>query len=126
MTVLSIIAAAILVLGCLYLVISPYLRADSLRLTDKGMEEDEQNERNALLSTLNEIELDFKMKKISEADYKKLANHYESMLVTQMKRLEESTAGLETTIHKNILQDIEDEIEQELAQHRKAKGGLTR
>ena len=125
MTVLSIIVAAILVLLSLYLVLSPYFKGDLHLFADHEHEEDEQNERKALLSTLNEIELDFKMKKISEADYKKLSKHYESLLVSQMKKLEESTSENETTIQKNLLQDIEDEIEQELAQHRKAKGGLS-
>lgn len=125
MLTLAIATTAAIVLVCMHLIISPYLRSN-MRVRSVQIsryENEEMIDQRALMVTLNEIEFDYNMNKISEEDYKKLSRHYELMIARGMHETERMPA--ENTILKDdaLLQEIKDEINRELAHQRKLHGG---
>ncbi|MEH7251549.1 MULTISPECIES: hypothetical protein [Bacillaceae] len=118
-SVISMIFTAALVLICLFLVLAPFFSFDSyLSFASKG--QDAASNKEVLLSTLNELEFEYKMDKISHADYKNLKKQYESQVVSIMKDEEEQMSG--TTIDKDLMAEIESEIEATMNSYKNKKG----
>lgn len=86
MSAMSIISTAAIVLLCMYLIISPYLRRNEHgKINDADNHHNEETvDMKALMATLNEIEFDFISRKISEKDYHRLSRQYESMISRAM------------------------------------------
>jgi DNA recombination-dependent growth factor C len=106
-SVVSMIFTAILVLGCLFLALSPLFKFDSyLKLNTAG--EDLTVTKETLLSTLNEIEFDYKMDKISQVDYKNLKKQYESQIALILK---DEQQIIPTKIDKDLIEEVDNEIE---------------
>lgn len=87
---------------------SGYLRADKFSI--------DSTKKELIFSTLGEIEFDYHMDKLSREDYQELKNNYAHMAVEVLKA-ENSNIHAEDDISlsKYNLQEIEAEIEKELA-----------
>jgi hypothetical protein len=117
-TVISMIFTTILALACLFLIISPLFKWDAyLHVSSKG--QDIGASKEALLTTLNEIEFEYKMDKISHADYKILKKQYETEVASIMKEEEQM---METNIDKDLMDEVEKEIEAQMKTYKNKKG----
>ncbi|MEH7273323.1 hypothetical protein, partial [Neobacillus vireti] len=107
-SIISMIFTAALVLISLFLVLAPFFSFDSyLSFVSKG--QDSSTNKEVLLSTLNELEFEYKMDKISHADYKNLKKQYEAQVVSIMKDEEEQLTGQK--VDSDLMAEIESEIE---------------
>lgn len=122
MDMISIIASIMLVLGCLYLILSPFTQKSSSVVKDEVKTTDDHVNKQELYATLNEIEMDYKMNKLSEEDYQKMKKSYE-LLVAEILRKETSLEGKNAVQKESIeyIQKIEDEIDAELEALRKER-----
>ncbi|NHM32210.1 DUF3987 domain-containing protein [Neobacillus terrae] len=117
-SIISMVFTAVLVLGCLFLVLSPLFKWDVyLSLGTKTA--DPSSTKEALLTTLNEIEFEYKMDKISDSDYKVLKKQYESQIASMMKE-EEQASPIQAD--KDLLAEVEREIEETMQTYKKKKG----
>jgi hypothetical protein len=117
-TVISMIFTTILALACLFLILSPLFKWDTyLQVSSKG--QDIGASKEALLTTLNEIEFEYKMDKISHADYKVLKKQYETEVASLMK---EEELLVETNIDKDLMDEVEKEIEAQMKSYKNKKG----
>lgn len=119
-SIISMIFTAALALGCLFLILSPILKWDpNASLNVK--EQDLSQTKESLLTTLNEIEFEYKMDKISASDYKSLKKQYELQIASIMKE-EEQLAG--KRVDRELLAEVEEEIEAVLRNTRKKGEGM--
>ncbi|MHC0035960.1 hypothetical protein [Pseudoneobacillus sp. C159] len=109
-SVLSMITSAVLVLVCMFLVISPFFR-NEMNLFHTAPDLKAHENKAALMTTLNEIEFEHKMQKISDEDYKKLKRQYEILISDLMKQDEQLDKN---NINHSALKEVEAEIEEEL------------
>jgi biopolymer transport protein ExbD len=118
-TIIPMIFTAALVLICLFLVLAPFFTWDSyLSFATKG--QDSASAKESLLTTLNELEFEYKMDKISHLDYKNLKKQYESQVASIIKDEEE-----QMSIHKldkDLMAEIESEIEATMKSYKNKKG----
>jgi hypothetical protein len=118
-SILSLAFTAILALVCLYLILTPLLKWDSqLQFSSKG--EDLAGTKESLLTTLNELEFEYKMDKISHSDYKNLKRQYEEQIALIMK---DEEAAVETQVDKDLMDEIEKEIEAQMRSNKHHKKG---
>ncbi|MDQ1001562.1 biopolymer transport protein ExbD [Neobacillus niacini] len=118
-SIIPLIFTAALVLICLFLVLAPFFSWDSyLSFANKG--QDSATNKEMLLSTLNELEFEYKMDKISHADYKNLKKQYEAQVVSIIKDEEEQMTS--QTIDKDLMAEIESEIEASIKSYQNKKG----
>lgn len=112
----------VLVGAGLLLLLSFYWIVKPLRSYD-GIVEDhvEIDDKEAIFTTLNEIEFDYQTKKISEEDYKELKEDYQKIAMKLLASEDESLANdieindeLESEIEKEIERELEKEIQKEL------------
>ncbi|WP_017755884.1 hypothetical protein [Calidifontibacillus oryziterrae] len=125
MDMISIIASIILVLGCLYIVLSPLIGRNNGIGTDHDFSKvasDDQISKQELYATLNEIEMDYKMNKLSEDDYKKMKKAYE-LMVAEIISKEQKHSGKKGSQRESadFIKNVEDEIDQELEALRKER-----
>jgi hypothetical protein len=117
-TVISMIFTTILALACLFLILSPLFKWDTyIQVSSKS--QDIGASKEALLTTLNEIEFEYKMDKISHADYKHLKKQYETEVSFIMKEEEQL---METIIDKDLMDEVEKEIESQMKNYKNKKG----
>ncbi|MDR7237065.1 hypothetical protein [Neobacillus drentensis] len=117
-TVISMIFTTILALACLFLILSPLFKWDTyLQVSSKG--QDIGASKEALLTTLNEIEFEYKMDKISNADYKILKKQYETEVAVIMKEEEQL---MEKNVDKDLMDEVEKEIEAQMKSYKNKKG----
>lgn len=117
-SIISMVFTAVLVLGCLFLILSPLFKWDAyLQFGIKSA--DSASMKEALFTTLNEIEFEYKMDKISENDYKILKGQYESQIAAIMKADEQAA---EQQVDKGLMAEIDHEIEVAMQGHKKKKG----
>ena len=118
-SMVSMIFTAALVLICLFLVLAPFFSLNSyLSFANKG--QDSATNKEVLLSTLNELEFEYKMDKISHADYKNLKKQYEAQVVSIMKDEEEQMTS--QAVDKDLMAEIEREIEASMKSYQNKKG----
>nr|WP_263325763.1 hypothetical protein [Neobacillus sp. Marseille-Q6967] len=118
-SVISMIFTSALVLICLFLVLAPFFTWSSyFSFAYKG--QDSASNKEVLLSTLNELEFEYKMDKISHSDYKKLKKQYEEQVVSIIK--EEKVVLSSQKVDKDLMAEIESEIEAAMKSYRKKKG----
>jgi hypothetical protein len=116
-SIISIVFTAALALGCLFLTLSPLFKWDSFLQTPNG--QDLLVTKESLLSTLNELEFEYKMDKLSHADYKNLKRQYEEQVALIMKEEEQVTT---THIDRELMAEVEKEIEFQMKSYRSKKG----
>lgn len=117
-SIISMAATAILALGCLYLVVMPLIKKDTLWKGNSKLETS-ASEKEALLTTLNEIEFEHKMHKISEKDYKILKKQYETQISRILKE-EEQQVG--KNVDADLLAEVDREIEEAIKTFKRPKG----
>lgn len=118
-SIISMVLTAVLVLGCMLLVLYPFFKWDSY-IQFSGNQQDSSASKEALLTTLNEIEFEYKMDKISESDYKKLKKQYELEVSKIMKSDEQK---VEKPVDASIMAEVEREIEAVLQRNKTKKEG---
>ncbi len=119
--------SVVLVGSGILLMISFYWIVKPLRSHEEALEdlEDERDQKEAIFSTLNEIEFDYQTKKISDDDYRELKRDYEleAKKILQKEELElesiEVNRELEEEIEKEIERELEAEIQEALGKRRK-------
>ncbi|MEH7354139.1 hypothetical protein V7150_11230 [Neobacillus drentensis] len=117
-SIISMIFTASLALVCLFLIISPLFKWDSyLHVSTNG--QDLATTKEALLTTLNEIEFEYKMDKISHADYKNLKKQYETEVANIMKEEEQM---VEASVDEDLMAEVEKEIEAQMKIYKNKKG----
>jgi len=118
-SIISMGFTAVLALGCLFLVLTPFFKMDGyLKLGTQIPEAASTKE--ALLTTLNEIEFEYKMDKISDKDYKVLKRQYESQIASLMKEEEQQSFK---AVDKDLMDEVEREIEVTMKSYKKKKEG---
>jgi hypothetical protein len=117
-SIISMIFTAILILACLFLAISPLFKWDSYLKLSANVENLAQT-KETLLSTLNEIEFEYKMDKISNVDYKNLKRQYEEQIAVLMKEEEQIK---KQPVDKDLMAEVEREIEAAMKSHGQKKG----
>lgn len=117
-SIISITFTVLLALGCLYLILTPLFKWEAYwQLGDN--ESDSSVTKESLLTTLNEIEFEYKMDKISEKDYKVLKRQYESYIAGIMKDQEQVE---DKEVDKDLMAEVEKEIEATMLSYKKKKG----
>lgn len=120
-----VIIAGLILLGItIYLVASPLLKtaaeADERGSSERRITQGETKE--AIFTTLAEIEFDYQMGKLTEEDYLKLKGQYQPKAVRFLESQENTKKiGQGTSKSKLAIEaELEQELEQELAQMRKS------
>lgn len=113
-SIISMFFTAVLTLACLFLAISPLFKWDGYLKLSANVEDLAQT-KETLLSTLNEIEFEYKMDKISQVDYKNLKRQYEQQIVVLMKEKEEEVK--KQPIDKDLMAEVEREIASAIKTH---------
>ncbi|MDQ6599610.1 hypothetical protein E2K98_15540 [Bacillus salipaludis] len=116
-SIISIIFTVALLLVCLFLTISPLFKWDSYLPGNAKPELAGMKE--ALLTTLNELEFEYKMDKISQTDYQHLKKQYEIQIAVLMKEDEHVD---EQKMNQALMAEIEREIEATMKSYKKKKG----
>ncbi|WML45264.1 hypothetical protein [Neobacillus sp. PS3-40] len=117
-SIISMVFTAVLALGCLFLIISPLFKWEAyLGLNTTG--QDSAQIKESLLTTLNEIEFEYKMDKISHVDYKNLKSQYETQISSIMK---EEESLVDNHVDKDLMLEVEREIEATMQSYKKKKG----
>lgn len=117
-SVISMLFTALFTLGCLFLVLAPLFGWNSY-FTIKTTTGFSPNEKEVLLTTLNEIEFEYNMDKLSKKDYVELKKQYELQVAAVMKN---EAKIEETPFDQKLLDDVEKEIQQAMLQYKKNKG----
>jgi hypothetical protein len=117
-SVISMLFTALFTLGCLFLVLAPLFGWNSY-FTVKTSTSFSPNEKEGLLTTLNEIEFEYNMDKLSKKDYVELKKQYELQVAAVMKN---EAKIEETPFDQKLLDDVEKEIQQAMLQYKKNKG----
>lgn len=124
---LTLVVGLALVAVVAYLVGYPLVRVEP---EPSGLEsewdEEEQLEkrREAIFTTLGEIEFDYQMGKLSQADYEALSREYKRQAVQVLQEEERELEGSSPggSLEAEVEREIEAEIERELAKIRQQKG----
>jgi hypothetical protein len=120
------IIGSLVIITCFYFIISPFFSAGEV--PDAGVEtESEKLTLEQVYSAVNELEMDFLMKKITREDFEKLKESYQ-LLAAEM--LKEETEGLKLGKAKYLAEgkkkkkdaEAEAEILRELKKLRQQKG----
>ncbi len=119
-SIISMIMTAALVLGSLFLVLTPLFKWDAyLQFQPRGQNSSDAKE--VLFTTLNEIEFEYKMDKLSESDYKKLKRQYEHQIAKIMKE-DEGKVG--NDIDPSLMAEVDREIEASIKRNKANKEGV--
>lgn len=117
-SIISMVFTAALALVCLYLILAPLFKG-ALFTQFSTNNQEAVVMKEALLTTLNELEFEYKMDKISPSDYKVLKRQYEEQVAILMKE-EESIHH--KSVDKDIMAEVEKEIEEQMKELKKKKG----
>ncbi|PFO03776.1 hypothetical protein COJ85_14135 [Bacillus sp. AFS076308] len=118
-SIISMIFTAALALIALFLILAPFFKLDTF-IQIGSKDQDLVTTKQALLTTLNEIEFEYKMDKISHTDYKNLKKQYEIEVAKIMKEEEQQIVA--TDIDKDLMAEVEKEIEAQMNFYTKKKG----
>jgi hypothetical protein len=117
-TIISMILTAALVLVSLFLIAYPYFSWDAY-LNKQSTSSIQNDSKEVLLTTLNELEFDHKMEKMSDTDYFQLKKQYE-VQVARILRAEKQKTSKEAD--SSFLAEIEREIEEAARKYKTNKG----
>jgi hypothetical protein len=113
-TIISMVLTAALVLVSLFLTAYPYFTWHAY-VTKQSNPINENHSKEELLTTLNELEFDHKMGKLSDTDYFHLKKQYE-IQVARMIRANEQKASHEP--ENSLLEEVEQEIEETIRKYK--------
>lgn len=118
-SIIAMIFTASLGLICLFLVLAPFFSWESyISFVNKG--HDSASSKEVLLTTLNELEFEYKMDKISHSDYKNLKKQYEAQVASIMREEEEELSI--QRMDKELMAEVESEIEATMKSYKRIKG----
>ncbi|WP_160721607.1 hypothetical protein [Bacillus sp. USDA818B3_A] len=117
-SIISIIFTAALALICLFLLLAPFFKWETF-IQFSSKDQHLVSTKEALFTTLNEIEFEYKMDKISHADYKNLKRQYETEIANIMK---EEEMFVDPSIDKDLLAEVEKEIEAQMKVYARKRG----
>ncbi|MFS1513695.1 hypothetical protein VQL36_14825 [Chengkuizengella sp. SCS-71B] len=122
MDFIVLLTSALMIIGCLYMVLSPFFHQKIF--TDGDLKKSSDNEviKKEFYATLNELEMDYKMNKLSEYDYKHLKEEVELFFIELLRDEDQLPELLEEKENKQILEEIQSEVEIELELLRKERG----
>lgn len=107
--------SAIVILICVYLVISPFFTR--VPAVESANELGEEKTIEAIYSAVNELEMEYLMKKISEQDFNELKSKYEAMATKYLSREREISRNPQQ--NKQATDDIDEQLLKELAEIRR-------
>ncbi|WP_088036637.1 hypothetical protein [Evansella clarkii] len=125
--------AALLIIGlCLYLVVQPFFQKEKKWRTTEIKDYLDELSKEHIFATLNELEMEYNMGKLPEADYGRLKGFYENLAA---KKIKEEAISQEEKTEKRVEghsvegqvfdEELEYEINKELRElkkRRKEKG----
>jgi hypothetical protein len=118
-SIISMIFTAALMLICLFLVLAPFFTwASYISFAAKG--QDGVLAKESLLTTLNELEFEYKMDKIAHTDYMKLKKQYEAQVAQIIK--EEENQMSSHKVDNDLMAEVESEIEATMRIYKNKKG----
>ena len=118
-SIISLLFTAALALVSLFLLLAPLFKWGHIPYLQVGTKgQDLATTKEALLTTLNEIEFEYKMDKISHADYKHLKKQYEKEVASIIKEEEQS---IEPSVDHELMAEVEKEIEAQMKSYKKKK-----
>ena len=118
MNYVFLIAGSLVILTCVYFIISPFFTA-SEEADTKVEGADEELTLDQVYGEVNELEMDYLMKKITTEDFEKLKEQYQLLAAAMLKEEKDKkkTAG-----SKKLADEAEAEILNELRKLRQQKG----
>jgi hypothetical protein len=117
MEYIYLIASSVIILTCFYFIIIPFFQVKTKTAGTYVMEEEHLTLED-VYSAVNELEMDYLMKKVAEQDFNQLKDKYQ-MLAAKLMNQE---VKMVTTSVKKVDETAELEIYQELENIRKGKG----
>ena len=123
MDYLFLIIGSLVIITCFYFIISPFF--SSGEVTAAGMEaEGEKLTLEQVYSAVNELEMDFLMKKITSDDFEKLKENYQLLAAEMIKEESQGRKAKHLPEGKKKIKDAEAEAEilRELKKLRQQKG----
>jgi hypothetical protein len=118
-SIISMIFTSAMVLVCLFLVLAPFFTWDSY-LSFASKAQDGASVKESLLTTLNELEFEYKMDKIAHTDYMKLKKEYETQVAIIIK--EEESQMQSQKVDHDLMAEVESEIEATMKSYKQKKG----
>lgn len=112
------IAGSLVILTCFYFIISPFFAGQDVQLA-RTENEEEKLTLDQVYGAVNELEMDYLMKKITADDFEKLKDQYQLLAAELMK---EESSQKKKPASKKAADDAEAEILRELQKLRKQKG----
>jgi hypothetical protein len=111
------IAGSLVILTCFYFIVSPFFSNTAEKTT--GADKDEEKlTLDQVYGAVNELEMDYLMKKITAEDFEKLKNEYQ-LLAAELLKAESKPQ--KTNRNKSQADKAEEEILRELRKLRKQK-----
>lgn len=111
------IAGSIVILTCFYFIVSPFFSNSEEHAA--GTEQEDEMTLEQVYGAVNELEMDFLMKKITSEDFEKLKEQYQLLAADLMKK---ETITIKTGKSNKQMDEVEDEIRRELKKLRRQKG----
>lgn len=111
------IAGSLVILTCFYFIVSPFFTASDEHAAGV-VQDDEKLSLDQVYGAVNELEMDFLMKKITAEDFEKLKEQYQ-LLAAELSKGE--TKAQKTGRSKKLADDAEAEILRELRKLRNQK-----
>lgn len=117
MDIIYLIATSVIILTCFYFIIIPFFQV-KIEVAGSYVMEEEQLTLEDVYSAVNELEMDYLMKKVTEQDFNQLKDKYQ-MLAAKLMNQEVKMVTAKT---KKVDESLELEIYHELEKIRKGKG----
>lgn len=112
------LAGSLVILTCFYFIISPFFSGSEQHDPEVRKEEDKLT-LEQVYGAVNELEMDYLMKKITSADFEELKEQYQLLAAELIK---EETKKRKPGRKKKLADEAEDEILKELQKLRNQKG----
>lgn len=112
------IAGSIMIITCFYFIVSPFFTKNDEQTAEVGQGEETMS-LDQVYGAVNELEMDFLMKKITREDFDKLKEQYQLLAAELLKK---DTKVPKTEKSKKQSDEAEDEILRELRKLREQKG----
>ncbi|WP_102263938.1 hypothetical protein [Mesobacillus jeotgali] len=123
MDYLFLIIGSLVIITCFYFIISPFFSSGEVQAGEMETE-GEKLTLEQVYSAVNELEMDFLMKKITREDFEKLKEDYQLLAAEMLKKERQGHMAKHLPESKKKIKDAEAEAEilRELKKLRKQKG----
>ena len=123
MDYLFLIIGSLVIITCFYFIISPFFSSGEVPAAEMETEGDKLT-LEQVYSAVNELEMDFLMKKITREDFEKMKEDYQLLAAEMLKEEAQGRKGKHLSETKKKIKDAEAEAEilRELKKLRQQKG----